>query len=33
VTVYQAEPGTRDHDAMLLLSMLANGDESEPRPR
>jgi transcriptional regulator with XRE-family HTH domain len=27
MTVYQAEPGTRDHDAMILLSMIASGDE------
>jgi MmyB-like transcription regulator ligand binding domain/Helix-turn-helix domain len=27
MTVYQAEPGTRDHDAMTLLSMIARGDE------
>jgi transcriptional regulator with XRE-family HTH domain len=33
VTVYQAEPGTRDHDAMLLLSMIASGDESQLRLR
>jgi len=33
MTVYQAEPGTRDHDAMLLLSMIASGDESELRLR
>src|SRR5947208_2373928 len=26
-TVYQAEPGTRDHDALALLSMIAIGDE------
>ncbi|MBV9446975.1 MAG: helix-turn-helix domain-containing protein [Streptosporangiaceae bacterium] len=25
MTVYQAEPGTRDHDAMTLLSMIAGG--------
>jgi len=33
MTVYQAEPGTRDHDAMLLLSMIASGDEPELRLR
>ncbi|HTW04126.1 MAG TPA: helix-turn-helix transcriptional regulator [Streptosporangiaceae bacterium] len=33
MTVYQAEPGTRDHDAMMLLSMIASGDESELRLR
>ncbi len=27
MSVYQAEPGTRDHDALTLLSMIANGDE------
>ena len=25
ITVYQAEPGTRDHDAVTLLSMIASG--------
>jgi transcriptional regulator with XRE-family HTH domain len=29
ITVYQAEPGSRDHDALTLLSMIASGDESE----
>ncbi len=27
MTVYQAKPGTRDHDALALLSMIAIGDE------
>ncbi|MGD0560455.1 MAG: helix-turn-helix domain-containing protein [Streptosporangiaceae bacterium] len=27
MSVYQAEPGTRGHDALTLLSMIANGDE------
>lgn len=27
MTVYQAEPGTRNHDALTLLSMIAIGDE------
>jgi transcriptional regulator with XRE-family HTH domain len=26
MTVYQAAPGSRDHDAMMLLSMIANGE-------
>ena len=26
ITVYQAEPGTRDHDAIILLSMIAEGE-------
>ena len=29
MTVYQAEPGSRDHDALTLLSMIASGDEPE----
>ena len=33
MTVYQAKPGTRDHDAMVLLSMIANGEEPTPRRR
>jgi transcriptional regulator with XRE-family HTH domain len=33
MTVYQAEPGTRDHDAVILLSMIANGDEPTLRLR
>jgi len=33
ITVYQAEPGTRDHDAMTLLSMIASGEEPEIRLR
>jgi MmyB-like transcription regulator ligand binding domain/Helix-turn-helix domain len=33
MTVYQAEPGTGDHDALLLLSMLANGGEPENASR
>src|SRR5215469_13566474 len=33
MTVYQAEPGTRDHDAMTLLSMIASGAEPELRVR
>jgi len=33
MTVYQAEPGSRDHDAMMLLSMIASGDEPEVRRR
>jgi hypothetical protein len=26
MTVYQAAPGSRDHDAMTLLSMIVNGE-------
>jgi hypothetical protein len=33
MTVYQAEPGTRDHDGMTLLSMIASGDEPKLRLR
>jgi transcriptional regulator with XRE-family HTH domain len=29
MSVYQAEPGSRDHDALTLLSMIAAGDEPE----
>ena len=29
MTVYQAEPGTREHDALTLLSMIASGGEPE----
>ena len=29
ISVYQAEPGSRDHDALTLLSMIASGDEPE----
>jgi transcriptional regulator with XRE-family HTH domain len=28
MTVYQAEPGSRDHDALTLLAMIASGDET-----
>jgi transcriptional regulator with XRE-family HTH domain len=28
MTVYQATPGSRDHDAMTLLSMIVNGDRT-----
>jgi hypothetical protein len=31
MTIYQAEPGSRGHDALTLLSMIASGDE--PRER
>jgi transcriptional regulator with XRE-family HTH domain len=27
ISVYQAEPGTRDHDALALLAMMTSGDE------
>lgn len=34
LTIYQASPGTPDHDAMTLLSMTAAADrDGEPRPR
>jgi transcriptional regulator with XRE-family HTH domain len=33
MTVYQAKPGTRDHDALTLLSMIASGDETESAAR
>lgn len=28
MTIYQAEPATRDYDALTLLSLLANGDHA-----
>jgi transcriptional regulator with XRE-family HTH domain len=33
MSVYQAEPGSRDHDALALLSMIASGDEPENASR
>jgi transcriptional regulator with XRE-family HTH domain len=33
MSVYQAEPGSRDHDALTLLSMIAVGDEPENASR
>jgi hypothetical protein len=33
MTVYQAEPGSRDHDALTLLSMIASGDEPQNATR
>ncbi len=33
ISVYQAEPGSHDHDAMTLLSMIASGDEPENAAR
>jgi transcriptional regulator with XRE-family HTH domain len=33
MTVYQAEPGGRDHDALTLLSMIASGGEPENAAR
>ena len=30
MTVYQAKPGTRDHDALTLLSMIASGEPLTP---
>lgn len=32
VTVYQAAPGSRDHDAMILLAMTASDDQAPQRP-
>jgi transcriptional regulator with XRE-family HTH domain len=32
MTVYQAEPGSREHDAITLLSMIANGDQVPGEP-
>jgi len=33
ISIYQAEPGSRDHDALTLLSMIASGDEPEDADR
>jgi transcriptional regulator with XRE-family HTH domain len=33
VSVYQAEPGSRDHDALTLLSMIARGGEPQNAAR
>jgi len=33
MSVYQAEPGSRDHDALTLLSMIASGDKPENASR
>lgn len=33
ITIYQAEPGSRDHDALTLLSMIASGDEPKNAAR
>jgi len=33
MSVYQAEPGSRDHDALTLLSMIASGDAPEDAAR
>lgn len=33
VSIYQAEPGSRDHDALTLLSMIASGGEPEDAAR
>ena len=33
MSVYQAAPGSRDHDALTLLSMIASGDEPENASR
>jgi hypothetical protein len=31
MTIYQAAPRSRDHDAMTLLSMIANGEQTPGR--
>ena len=31
MTIYRAAPGSRDHDAMTLLSMIANGEQAPGR--
>ena len=31
MTIYQAAPGSRDHDAMTLLSMIVNGERAPGR--
>jgi transcriptional regulator with XRE-family HTH domain len=33
ISIYQAEPRSRDHDALTLLSMIASGDEPETASR
>src|SRR5580704_5944491 len=33
MSVYQADPGSRDHDALTLLSMIASGDKPENASR
>jgi hypothetical protein len=33
ISIYQAEPGSRDHDALTLLSMIASGNEPEDAAR
>lgn len=33
MSIYQAEPGRRDHDALTLLSMIASGGEPEDAAR
>jgi hypothetical protein len=33
MTVYQAEPDTRNHDALTLLSMIASGDKPQSAAR
>lgn len=33
MSVYQAEPGSRDHDALTLLSMIASGDKPQNASR
>jgi transcriptional regulator with XRE-family HTH domain len=33
ISLYQAAPGSRDHDALTLLSMIARGTEPEDAPR
>jgi hypothetical protein len=33
MSIYQAEPGSRDHDALTLLSMIASGGDPEDAAR
>jgi transcriptional regulator with XRE-family HTH domain len=33
ISIYQAEPGTPDHDALTLLSVIASGDEPQDAAR
>ena len=33
ISIYQAEPGSRDHDALTLLSMIASGEDPEHAAR
>ncbi len=31
MTIYQAAPGSRDHDVITLLSMITNGEQTPGR--